>query len=95
MTSKLRSATVSAMPWRSISRTIASAIFINRAVSAVCSTMGLLSLKPEECELISKLATNTTKKALFAKLAAHHRTLAEEVERALKMSGGTLRAPEN
>ncbi|MBR0696330.1 hypothetical protein [Bradyrhizobium lablabi] len=37
----------------------------------------------EECELISKLATNATKKALFAKLAAHHRTLADEIERAI------------
>jgi hypothetical protein len=42
-----------------------------------------LRVEAEECELISKLATNETKKALFAKLAAHHRTLAEEVERAM------------
>jgi hypothetical protein len=42
-----------------------------------------LRLEAEECELISKLATNAIKKALFAKLAAHHRTLAAEVERTL------------
>jgi hypothetical protein len=46
-----------------------------------------LRAEAEECELISKLATNTTKKELFAKLAAHHRTLADEVERAMKSSG--------
>jgi hypothetical protein len=39
-----------------------------------------------ECELISKLATNATKKELFAKLAAHHRTLADQVERAMSES---------
>jgi hypothetical protein len=38
----------------------------------------------DECELISKLATNATKKELFAKLAAHHRMLAGEVERAMR-----------
>ncbi|MBO4224385.1 hypothetical protein [Bradyrhizobium neotropicale] len=37
----------------------------------------------EECELISKLATNATKKALFAKLAEHHRALVKEVEEAV------------
>jgi hypothetical protein len=46
-----------------------------------------LRAEAEECELISKLATNTTKKELFAKLAAHHRTLADEVERAMKSAG--------
>ncbi|MCP1838399.1 MULTISPECIES: hypothetical protein [Bradyrhizobium] len=45
-----------------------------------------LRVEAEECELISKLATNAAKKALFAKLAAHHRTLAEEVERTMKTS---------
>ena len=45
-----------------------------------------LRVEAEECELISKLATNATKKALFAKLAAHHRNLADEVERALTES---------
>ncbi|WP_308444476.1 hypothetical protein [Bradyrhizobium sp. RD5-C2] len=38
------------------------------------------------CELISKLTTDKTKKELFAKLAAHHRTLADEVERTIKDS---------
>ncbi|MCA6105511.1 MULTISPECIES: hypothetical protein [Bradyrhizobium] len=42
-----------------------------------------LLVEAEECELISKLATNAAKKALFAKLAAHHRALADEVERAM------------
>ncbi|GIQ73182.1 hypothetical protein [Bradyrhizobium sp. RD5-C2] len=45
-----------------------------------------LRVEAEECELISKLATNATKKALFAKLAAHQRNLADEVERAMKDS---------
>ncbi|MGY3618398.1 hypothetical protein [Bradyrhizobium sp. USDA 10063] len=40
----------------------------------------------EECELISRLATNTTKKALFAKLAEHHRALVKEVEQAIAAS---------
>ncbi|SED11061.1 hypothetical protein [Bradyrhizobium erythrophlei] len=43
-----------------------------------------LRTEAEECDLISKLATFTTKKELFAKLAAHHRVLADEVERAMK-----------
>jgi len=41
-------------------------------------------VEAEECELISRLATSPTKKALFAKLAAHHRALADEIERAIK-----------
>ena len=45
-----------------------------------------LRVEAEECELISKLATNQTKKELFAKLAAHHRTLADEVERTINSS---------
>ncbi|WP_198961097.1 hypothetical protein [Bradyrhizobium sp. UFLA03-84] len=45
-----------------------------------------LRVEAEECELISKLATNPTKKELFAKLAAHHRTLANEVERTMNES---------
>ena len=40
----------------------------------------------EECELISKLATNPTKKELFAKLAAHQRALADEVEGTIKLT---------
>ncbi|MGY3590754.1 hypothetical protein ACVIGB_009662 [Bradyrhizobium sp. USDA 4341] len=43
-----------------------------------------LRVEAEECELISKLATNKTKKELFARLAAHHRTLADEVERTMR-----------
>ncbi|WP_229163483.1 hypothetical protein, partial [Bradyrhizobium brasilense] len=45
-----------------------------------------LRVEAEECELISKLATNPTKKELFAKLAARHRELADEVERTMKAS---------
>ncbi|WP_167350160.1 hypothetical protein [Bradyrhizobium viridifuturi] len=45
-----------------------------------------LRVEAEECELISKLATNPIKKELFAKLAAHHRTLANEVERTMNES---------
>jgi hypothetical protein len=40
----------------------------------------------EECELISKLATNKSKKELFAKLAEHHGALVQEVERAMAAS---------
>ncbi|MDI4237269.1 hypothetical protein AAFX91_12760 [Bradyrhizobium sp. 31Argb] len=40
----------------------------------------------EECDLISKLATNATKKALFAKLAEHYRALVKEVEQAIAAS---------
>ncbi|RZN30543.1 hypothetical protein [Bradyrhizobium sp. Leo121] len=40
----------------------------------------------EECDLISKLATNATKKALFAKLAEHHRALVRDVEQAIAAS---------
>jgi len=43
-----------------------------------------LRVEAEECELISKLATNATKKQLFAKLAAHHKGLADEIERTMK-----------
>ena len=42
-----------------------------------------LRIEADECELINKLATNATKKELFAKLATHYRTLADEVERAM------------
>ncbi|MGY2804002.1 hypothetical protein [Bradyrhizobium sp. USDA 4506] len=41
-----------------------------------------LRVEAEEC----KLATNPTKKELFAKLAAHHRALPDEVERTMKAS---------
>ncbi|MGX9429605.1 MULTISPECIES: hypothetical protein [Bradyrhizobium] len=40
----------------------------------------------DECDLISKLATNATKKALFAKLAEHHRALVRDVEQAIAAS---------
>jgi len=36
-----------------------------------------------ECQLISDLATDPQKRQLFAKLAQHHLTLAQEVERAI------------
>ena len=46
-----------------------------------------LRIEAEECEVISKLATNATKKELFAKLATHYRRrarpLADEVELAM------------
>ncbi|WP_312022789.1 hypothetical protein [Bradyrhizobium sp. 2S1] len=45
-----------------------------------------LRVEEEECELISKLATDQRKKVLFAKLAAHHRSLADEVELTMKNS---------
>jgi hypothetical protein len=38
--------------------------------------------------MIRDLATDNRKKELFAKLAEHHRTLAAEIERAMK-DGGT------
>ncbi|MGY3527729.1 hypothetical protein ACVILK_000478 [Bradyrhizobium embrapense] len=54
-----------------------------------------LRVEAEECELISKLATDATKKTLFAKLAAHHRALADEVERAMKEPNRNLMAPDS
>ena len=45
-----------------------------------------LRTEAEECELISKLATNSIKKELFAELAAHYRTLADEVDRDMRAS---------
>ena len=41
----------------------------------------------EECALISKLATDTAKRELFARLSEHLKTLAKEVERAIKEKG--------
>jgi hypothetical protein len=38
----------------------------------------------DDCQHISDKATDTAKRELFARLAAHHRILAAEVERALK-----------
>jgi hypothetical protein len=45
-----------------------------------------LRAEAAECELISNLATDKKKKELFAKLAEHHATLAQEVERAIAAS---------
>jgi hypothetical protein len=45
-----------------------------------------LRVEAEDCELISRLATNPTKKQLFAKLAAHQRALADEIERTIRAS---------
>jgi hypothetical protein len=45
-----------------------------------------LRVEAEDCELISRLATNPTKKQLFAKLAAHQRALADEIERTISAS---------
>jgi hypothetical protein len=36
-----------------------------------------------ECQLISDLATDRSKRDLFAKLAKHHHTLAAELDRAI------------
>jgi hypothetical protein len=41
-----------------------------------------------ECALIRDLATETTKKELFARLAQHLEVLADEVEQAIRMAGG-------
>jgi hypothetical protein len=38
----------------------------------------------EECALISKLATDKTKRELFARLAAHLKVLAEQVQAAIR-----------
>jgi len=46
-----------------------------------------LRKEASECEMISKLATNETKRVLFAK-PAHHRVLADEAERAMKDAKG-------
>ena len=42
-----------------------------------------LLIDAEECALISKLATDIQKRDLFARLAAHLRVLAQEIERAI------------
>jgi hypothetical protein len=49
-----------------------------------------LRIDAEECALISKLAIDTQKRELFARLAEHLGVLASEVERAMaaKMAGG-------
>jgi hypothetical protein len=42
-----------------------------------------LRLDAEDCALISRLATDSKKKELFARLAKHLATLASEVERGI------------
>ena len=44
----------------------------------------VLLREADECQLVSDLATDATKRELFAKLAAHHRTLAAELDRAIE-----------
>jgi len=41
-----------------------------------------------ECQLISDLATDVEKRQLFARLAAHHRVLASEVEKVIAAKNG-------
>jgi hypothetical protein len=43
-----------------------------------------LRRRAAECCLISDLATDANKRELFAKLADHHRVLADQVERAMR-----------
>ena len=43
-----------------------------------------LRTQASECQMISDLATHQQKRELFAKLAEHHRRLADQVERALQ-----------
>lgn len=45
-----------------------------------------LRVDAEDCNLISKLATDVKKRELFARLAEHLMTLASEVERAISDS---------
>ncbi len=42
-----------------------------------------LRTEASECQMISELATHQQKRDLFAKLAQHHRKLADEIERAI------------
>jgi hypothetical protein len=42
-----------------------------------------LQVQAAECEMISRLATDKKKRELFARLAAHHKALAAEIERAM------------
>jgi hypothetical protein len=41
-----------------------------------------------ECKLISELANDQAKRDLFAKLAAHYRVLAAEIERVIAAQSG-------
>ncbi|MGH6681441.1 MAG: hypothetical protein ACREDL_21485 [Bradyrhizobium sp.] len=47
-----------------------------------------LQVQMAECEMIAKLATDTAKRELFARLAEHYKALAAEVERAIAARGG-------
>jgi hypothetical protein len=47
----------------------------------MASHLEKLRAEAAECQMISDLATHPTKRDLFAKLAEHHRRLADEVER--------------
>ena len=47
-----------------------------------------LRAEAAECQMISDLATLPLKRDLFAKLAEHHRRLAQEIERAMNESKG-------
>ncbi|OPY97964.1 hypothetical protein A5906_33950 [Bradyrhizobium sacchari] len=42
-----------------------------------------LQVQIAECEIIRDLATDPAKRDLFARLALHHRVLAEELEKAI------------
>jgi hypothetical protein len=55
-----------------------------------------LRIDAEDCALISKLATDSQKRELFARLAEHLSLLASEVERAMatKMAGGDTQKTE-
>jgi len=43
-----------------------------------------LQVQVAECEMIRDLATDPTKRELFARLAEHFKILAAEIERAMK-----------
>lgn len=43
-----------------------------------------LRTQASECQMISDLAAHQQKRELFAKLAEHHRKLADEIERAIQ-----------
>jgi hypothetical protein len=47
------------------------------------------------CQLISDLALSVEKKELFAKLAAHHRVLASELQRTLNAGFPAAGGPRN
>lgn len=55
-----------------------------RAVQDLRRELETLRNEADNCQVISDQATNAEKKALFARLAEHHRILAAEVERAIE-----------